>query len=131
MLPDPGPSTAAVVHRPAHREMQVSGRGRPSTVPGVEQTDELTRQKVLRAFLDDEGRLRSIPARRGKRLVVLQHVLAAFEPAVRYPEREVNERLRAFHPDVAALRRYLVDERLLDRTPGVYWRPDGDPTAPA
>ena len=33
--------------------------------------------------------------------------------------------LRAFHPDVAALRRYMVDEQLLDRADGVYWRSGG------
>jgi hypothetical protein len=33
--------------------------------------------------------------------------------------------LRRFHPDVAALRRYLVDEGFLDREAGVYWRAGG------
>ena len=33
-----------------------------------------------------------------------------------YPEKEVNQRLALFHPDVAALRRYLVDDGLM--TPG-------------
>jgi hypothetical protein len=31
----------------------------------------------------------------------------------------------AGHPDVAALRRYLVDEGLLTREAGVYWRNGG------
>jgi hypothetical protein len=44
---------------------------------------------------------------------------------VRYPEREVNALLAAWHPDVAALRRYLVDEGLLTRDAGVYWRSGG------
>lgn len=79
---------------------------------------------VLRAFVR-EGRLTSIPAHRGKRLVVLEHVVRVFEPGVRYPEREVNTILRAFHDDVAALRRYLVDEGLLSREAGEYWRTGG------
>ena len=33
--------------------------------------------------------------------------------------------LKAFHPDVAALRRYLVEEGLLDREGGEYWRSGG------
>jgi len=33
--------------------------------------------------------------------------------------------LRAFWPDYAALRRYLVDEGFLDRADGVYWRAGG------
>jgi hypothetical protein len=40
----------------------------------------------------------------------------------RYPEKEVNQRLAIFHPDVAALRRYFVDERYEDREIGLYWR---------
>jgi hypothetical protein len=80
------------------------------------------RQRVLRIFLDDSGALRTMPAKRSKRLVVLEHVAQVFEPGARYPEPEVNAKLEAFYPDVAALRRYLVDEGLLERTPGVYWR---------
>jgi len=79
---------------------------------------------VLRAFLR-EGRIERLPATRSKRLVVLEHVAHAFEPGVRYPEREVNTLLRAFHPDHAALRRHLVDEGYLTREAGVYWRSGG------
>ena len=39
-----------------------------------------------------------------------------------YPEKEVNQRLAVFHPDVAALRRYLVDDGLVTREAGLYWR---------
>jgi hypothetical protein len=82
------------------------------------------RASVLRAFLVD-GRLVSIPAAHSKRRVVLEHIAMAFEPGVRYPEREVNAVLRAWHPDHAALRRYLVDEELMAREGGVYWRIGG------
>ncbi|HEV7148233.1 MAG TPA: DUF2087 domain-containing protein [Pedococcus sp.] len=33
--------------------------------------------------------------------------------------------MSAFHDDVAALRRYLVDEGFLDRRDGQYWRAGG------
>lgn len=79
---------------------------------------------VLRAFLRD-GRLVSIPTVRSKRLVVLDHVAKVFEIGVRYPEREVDTLLRAFHDDYAALRRYLVDEGFLTREAGTYWRTGG------
>ena len=46
-------------------------------------------------------------------------------PGVRYTERQVNARLRPFHDDVAALRRYLVDDGFLDREAGHYWRTGG------
>jgi hypothetical protein len=82
---------------------------------------------VLRAFLRD-GRLASIPSMRSKRLVVLDHIAKVFEVGVRYPEREVDALLRAFHDDYAALRRYLVDEGFLDREHGEYWRIGGTVT---
>ena len=82
------------------------------------------RDAVLRAFLV-QGRLVSIPAARAKRRVILEHIVTAFEPGVRYPEREVDAVLRAWHPDHAALRRYLVDEELLTRDAGIYWRIGG------
>ena len=83
------------------------------------------REVVLRAFLDAHGRLSSIPSKHSKRLVVLDHLAQRFEPGVHYPETEVNAILRSAHDDVAALRRYLVEEGFLDREGGVYWRCGG------
>ena len=80
--------------------------------------------KVMRTFVRS-GRLSSIPAARAKRLVVLDWLAQRFEPGRRYPEREVNDILREVHPDVAALRRYLVDEGFLERLQGEYWRVGG------
>jgi DNA-binding transcriptional ArsR family regulator len=78
--------------------------------------------RVLRAFIID-GRLESIPAHDRKRQVVLRYLLDRCFPDDRdYPEKEVNQRLALFHPDVAALRRYLVESRLMRREAGVYRR---------
>jgi hypothetical protein len=33
--------------------------------------------------------------------------------------------LARFHPDYCALRRHMVDEEILDRSDGVYWRAGG------
>jgi predicted O-methyltransferase YrrM len=67
----------------------------------------------------------SIPSKQSKRRVFLEGLVPLFEPQRRYPEAEVNDLLRKIHPDVAALRRYLVEERLLMRAEGQYWRPRG------
>ncbi len=104
---------------------QPSGRADPSIDP---LDPDRARAAVLRAFVAD-GRLVAIPAARGKRRVILEHIATAFEPGVRYPEREVDAVLRTWHPDHAALRRYLVDEGLMTRDAGVYWR-IGGPTIP-
>jgi hypothetical protein len=79
----------------------------------------------LRRYVRD-GRISVIPAKRAARLLLLDQVAQAFEPGRRYPEPAVNEILRALYDDHAALRRYLVDEGLLSRTPGgTYWRSGG------
>ena len=80
--------------------------------------------KVFRSFVRN-GRITSLPASRAKRLVLLDWLAQRFVPGQRYPEREVNRILGAVHPDVAALRRYLVDEGLLARHAGEYWRVGG------
>jgi len=80
--------------------------------------------RILRVFLRD-GRLVQIPAVHSKRLVVLDWLARLFEPGQAYPETEVNEKIKAVHPDYAALRRYLVDEEFLHRRDGFYWRAGG------
>lgn len=81
------------------------------------------REILTRFFVGD--RLTEIPASRSKRLVVLERLALEFEPGRRYPEAEVNDLLGRFHPDHASLRRYLVDEGLLGREQGMYWRAGG------
>ncbi|WP_199493531.1 DUF2087 domain-containing protein [Marinitenerispora sediminis] len=87
---------------------------------GVEQEEAA----VFRAFTKD-GRITTMPAHRGRRQVLLDHVARIFEPGVRYTEAEVNAFLRAFHDDHAMLRRLLVDEGFLDRDAHHYWRCGG------
>ena len=82
------------------------------------------RAAIFRAFFV-EGRLQTMPAKRAKRLIVLDHIARVFEPGVRYPETEVNAFIRAFHADYAMVRRYLVDEGFLSRDHGEYWRSGG------
>lgn len=78
--------------------------------------------RVIATFFRD-GRLVSIPARQGKRLVILRELRErCFAEDRDYPEKEVNMRLALVHPDVAALRRYLVDANLMARSDGIYRR---------
>jgi hypothetical protein len=78
-------------------------------------------QRVLRNFVVD-GRLARLPARYQQKLVVLGYVARRFEEGRDYDERDVNAILGELHDDTAALRRYLVDEGLLERKAGVYRR---------
>lgn len=93
-------------------------------VPEPDPAGEKETDPVLRVFMKG-GRLTSIPASHSKRLVVLDRIAQRFDPGRRYPEREVNDAIVAFHPDYATLRRYLVDEGFLQREAGVYWRAGG------
>jgi len=100
-----------------------SARGRAG--PSPEELGATPGQaRVLRHFMEG-GRLRSIPGAKAKRGVVLDFLAGQFEPGLKYPEREVDRILARFHPDVAALRRYLVDEEFLERRAGSYWRAGG------
>ncbi len=92
----------------------VGNRERPSE--GSKLSDE---EKVIRDFFVGP-RLKQIPARRNKLLVVLRHLLQQFDPGRDYPEKEVNAMLRVAHGDVATLRRDLVDFGFMVRANGVY-----------
>lgn len=81
------------------------------------------RQLLARYFVG--SRLAEVPTQASRRRIVLERLAHEFEPGLRYTEKEVNSVLLAFHPDYAAIRRYLVDEGLLTRADGSYWRSGG------
>lgn len=83
-------------------------------------------QKVLADYSLPNGQLKTIPAQRKKRDVVLRHVGRAFKPDVTYNEKEVNQILEKFHQDTATLRRELIGMGLLERSSGgrEYWLAD-------
>lgn len=86
--------------------------------------DALARDVKLSGFVR-YGRIEGMPAKRSRRLLLLTGVAQVFEPGVRYPEPEVNRVLGDMFSDYAALRRYLVDEQLMERADGEYWRIGG------
>src|SRR5215470_20084328 len=72
-----------------------------------------------------DGKIVAMPAKRSRRLVLLEHIAQRFEVGLRYKESEVNLILRNLHEDYVALRRYLIDEGFLSRDHGEYWRTGG------
>ncbi|MFF7237224.1 DUF2087 domain-containing protein [Streptomyces collinus] len=98
------------------------GRPAPPTGGGPEAA-------VLATFVRG-GRLVRLPAQWTRKKLVLRHIAEqTFEPGAAYPERVVNERLRAWCEDSdgvdhVTLRRYLVDLHHLHRSEGVYRRPE-------
>ncbi len=83
-------------------------------------------RKVLETFVDAEGRIRQFPAQRKKMEVLVRYALKAFEPGVRYTEKQVNEILERFNEDVAYLRRSFIEMKLMARESNgsAYWRTD-------
>ena len=81
-------------------------------------------RKMVANYSKPDGRLKDLPAQRKKLDAVLRHIVRAFEPGLRYSEKEVNELLARFHDDTATLRRELIGARLLARSSsgGEYWR---------
>jgi hypothetical protein len=77
---------------------------------------------VLNNFLGPDGRIKDLPAQQKKLLVILQHVAQAFEPGVRYTEKQVKAILSRFYDDTTTVRRLLVDFHLVARESGIYWK---------
>jgi predicted transcriptional regulator len=82
-------------------------------------------RKVINTYFDKDGRLKAFPTQQKKLEAVLRYVVRAFEPQVRYSEKQVNAILADYNEDTAGLRRDLVDFGFLQRQAGgrEYWRP--------
>lgn len=87
-------------------------------------------RKVVNAFSNPDGSLKSIPAQHKKLLAVLRNLVESFSVDRRYREQEVNQILAGYHPDTATLRRELIGAGLMQRERGEYWRA-APPPAPA
>ncbi|MGD6979242.1 MULTISPECIES: DUF2087 domain-containing protein [Citricoccus] len=96
--------------------LAVDGAALRSTLAAPGGEDSGKARAGVGKFLDGP-RVTAMPAAPTERTELLRWVRDhALEPGEVLAEAELNQRLRVFHPDVAMLRRYLVDESLLERT---------------
>ena len=79
--------------------------------------------KILDIYIDGE-RVNRLPAGYKKRLVVLGWFADQFERGRKYPEKEVNEIIERHYADYCTVRREMYEERMMDRSEGIYWRLD-------
>jgi hypothetical protein len=80
-----------------------------------------TLDRVYRTWVRD-GRLVGLPAKRSRRLPLLDLVAQDFEPGVAYSATQTRAILERWSDDATALGRYLVDEGFLNRMPdGSHW----------
>lgn len=76
-------------------------------------------EKILKTFFAD-GKLKSIPTARSKRLYILRFLVSKLEGQRIYPEKEINEFISQFHPDVCTIRREFIMNKLMVRKAGNY-----------
>jgi len=86
-------------------------------------------RKVIKNYSNPDGSLKTIPTQFKKLIAVLRYVVKAFEPGLRYSEKQVNEILLRYNEDYAQLRRELVEQGYLCRQGGggEYWLPETPP----
>jgi hypothetical protein len=119
------PATAKLAKRLLDAGLVAVDDGRYRAVP------EVFRDALAKAPVDPldalfrHGRLVSIPHSGKRRQLLLAHLAERFEPGRLYTEQDVREKLSMVHDDHATLRRYLVDDGLLQRSKdgGTYGRP--------
>jgi hypothetical protein len=94
----------------------------PPRVPGNVKRREATGEPELWKWFRADGRLERMPAAPADRRKVLERIAQGFDRGRVYEEREVNVILARVDNDFATLRRYLIDERILERERGRYRR---------
>lgn len=103
----------------AREQLTTKGSDIPASTENLAQED----LKVVKSYTDSDGRLKQIPTKPKSIRPILNYIYPSFEPGRRYTEKEVNQVLSRFHPDVTTLRRYLIDYQFLGREVdgSAYW----------
>lgn len=72
------------------------------------------RKRVIDSFFE-YGKLKSIPAQRKKKRIILEEIAKSFQPGKTYSEREVNIIIADFHDDFCTIRRDMISEKIMGR----------------
>ncbi len=75
--------------------------------------------KVINTYFK-EGKLIKIPSQHKKRWIILEKIARDLEDKKVYSEKELNNKISEFFDDYCTIRRYLVDEKILERHNGEY-----------
>ncbi|MGY3716559.1 DUF2087 domain-containing protein [Sutcliffiella cohnii] len=84
--------------------------------------DVMAKQKedIIKNFLLPDGRLKTIPAQRKKRLMIFEHMLEGVTLGKKYTEQEINEYIKKYHEDYATIRREFINNHYMYRENGIY-----------
>ena len=72
--------------------------------------------KVIETYVDENGGLKSYPAKEKKKIILREEITKNFSAGKRYSEKEVNRILKRIHEDYATIRRALIQYGFLDRS---------------
>jgi DNA-binding transcriptional ArsR family regulator len=77
-------------------------------------------QKIVDNFSLKDGRLKTIPAQRKKKLILLHHIAKGLKRGKVYEEKEINEYIKQYHDDYATIRREFIINQIMYREKGRY-----------
>lgn len=83
--------------------------------------EEEYKLNIINEYIE-EGKLKSIPVQRKKKIIVLKKITEIFDLDIYYSEAEVTNELGKIYVDPISLRRELIKERILSRSRGYYLR---------
>ncbi|RCX20339.1 transcriptional regulator [Fontibacillus phaseoli] len=81
---------------------------------------QATQTNVIKNFFTAEGRLKELPTKYKKKLIVLHHLVSELEPGRTYTEKEINEYIKPHHEDYATIRREFIIHGLMSRDREIY-----------
>ncbi|MGG3943609.1 metalloregulator ArsR/SmtB family transcription factor [Peribacillus psychrosaccharolyticus] len=94
----------------------IIGKDNPMT---MDNSLQLEHRKIVDNFFSD-GMLKTIPAQRKKKMIVLYHMAAGLKIGRKYTEKEINDYITQFHPDYATIRREFIVSRIMHRENAIY-----------
>ena len=106
----------------------------PSVMPMQDDRAVITSEEagmIESKYLKADGSLLRIPRKEKEKLVILRRIAERFEQGRLYTQKESDAILIKADADYAALRRYLIDYRFLEREPdgSAYWVRGAKPSA--
>ncbi|WP_032120702.1 DUF2087 domain-containing protein [Clostridium amazonitimonense] len=84
---------------------------------------EKEKENTIKNYFDHSGKLKDMPSKEKKKIIVLGYIINNFNKGKTYTEKEINRILERIYEDYAILRRYLIEYGFMDRTKDClsYW----------
>lgn len=89
-------------------------------IENINSKNQKLQRAVLQNFFEVDGRLKHLPSKLKKRLIVLEHITSNLEIDKKYSELEINDYIKSFHDDYATIRRELYIHKFVNRESETY-----------